>query len=51
MLGTGGPPPRGPQPNLSTREIITLTVKSRWVLQQHVLSSVQAKASNGGQPV
>ena len=30
LLGTGGPPPRGPQPDLPTREIITLTrVKSR----------------------
>ena len=24
LLGTGGPPPRGPQPDLPTREIITL---------------------------
>jgi hypothetical protein len=34
LLGTGGPPPRGPQPDLPTREIITLTrVKSRWILR------------------
>ena len=34
LLGTGGPAPRGPQLDLSTREIITLTrVKSRWILR------------------
>src|SRR3954453_7505808 len=34
LLGTGGLPPRGPQPDLPTREIITLTrVKSRWILR------------------
>jgi hypothetical protein len=52
LLGTGGPAPRGPQPGLSTSEIITLllTVQasnisrasltaspSRWLLSRHAL--------------
>src|SRR3954462_12034710 len=52
LLGPGGPPPRGPQPGLSTSEIITLllTVQvsnisrasitaspSRWLLSRHAV--------------
>ena len=52
LLGTGGPAPRGPQPGLSTSEIITLlltvqasnisrafitALPSRWLLSRHAL--------------
>jgi hypothetical protein len=52
LLGTGGPAPRGPQPGLSTSEIITLVLTvqasnisrasltaspSRWLLSRHAL--------------
>src|ERR687897_273974 len=52
LLGTGGPAPRGPQPGLSTSEIITLlltvqvssisrasitALPSRWLLSRHAV--------------
>ena len=50
LLSTGGPPPRGPQSNLSTREIITLTrVKSRWILRMFYSAFRRRRATAGSQ--
>src|SRR4051812_50229552 len=51
LLGTGGLPPRGPQPDLPTREIITLTrVKSRWILRMFY-PAFRRRRVTAGRPV
>ena len=50
LLGTGGPPPRGPQLDLSTREIITLTrVNSRWILRMFYSAFGRRRVTAGRQ--
>jgi hypothetical protein len=50
LLGTGWPPPRGPQLDLPTSEIITLTrVKSRWILRMFYSAFRRRRVTAGSQ--